>query len=104
LLGYRQRIHIGPHRNDHPRLSPFEYPKDARMGDAGPHVDTQGLQMRGDALGGLELPVTQLRILMDMVPVLDDRVLVPSHRRLDLGVHNAGEWGLLSEKQQRDQS
>ena len=68
LLGHRERIHVGPQRDDGSRPSAFEHTNDARGGDARRYGEAQLSQFVSDNLGGTRFAVAELRILMKVAP------------------------------------
>jgi hypothetical protein len=68
VLGHRQGVHVGAHGDDGSRLCADEDAHHAGVCDAGPDlVEAEPLEICGHEACRLELPVAELRVLMDVV-------------------------------------
>ena len=61
-------------------------------------VEPQRTEMSRDERGGLELPIPELRVLVDLVTHLDDLIDVPLDRGVDAGILCGGPDGRRNTK------
>jgi hypothetical protein len=93
VLGDGERVHVGAHRHDRARPAPTEQRHHAGVGHAGLHLESQLFQMLRHQSGGLELPVAQLGVLMNLVPQFDDGGGMALDLAVDGGVLRGGRKG-----------
>ena len=92
FFGNGKSVHIRPNSDDGPRLSARQNAHDTRVGHAGLHFESQAPHVLRDALGGLELTISKLRILVESVPMRDDGILVLADRLLNPLLEGTSGW------------
>ncbi len=91
LLGDRQRVHVGAHRDDSPRLGTAQDSDDTGVRHPGPDLKTEPGEFGGHQRGGAGLPIAQLRIAVDVLADLDHPRSDPGRRGRDFGIGLRGE-------------
>ena len=95
-----EAVHVGPHRDHGSRPPADHHAGHTGMSDSRLHLHAELAQVMGHQLRRLELPVAELRVLVDPMPVLERLLDVSIHAGLDLVVENCA--GALSEARAAD--
>jgi hypothetical protein len=98
LLAHRQRVHVGAQRHHGPGLPPAQDADDARVRDAGLHLEAERPELLRHPLRGAELAVAELRVLVDVASPGDDLRLDGPRRRCERGIGDFGAGGRGGER------
>ena len=73
-LLHRQRIHVGTQRHDRTGLAALEQGDDAGVGNAGPHLEAEPLQVLGDEARSANFLLAEFGVLVDIAAPRDQLV------------------------------
>ncbi len=72
VLGDRERVHVRADGDHRPRRAPSQQPHHTGFCHAGRDLEPETLEVLGDELGGLELAIAELRVLVNPMSQLRD--------------------------------